>query len=198
MCYFDGATEPVNPGGAMGTGSLIKVNGEVIYSESKYYPPNPKNTNNCAEYIAFGLILRFLLDNKLDTEEVTIVGDSQLVIKQMTGEYAIKSGAYTKYAVRCKELLSAFSKKPVIYWIKRDQNSEADDLSKAKLFENNIEIKATSKDISILSFGKYAGKSIYELEDLSYLKWALSAVKMKNNVRSIIKRRVSQMEFEAR
>lgn len=197
-CYFDGSCEPTNPGGAMGSGSLIKVDGVIVYSESKFYAAHPKNTNNVAEYIGLGLILKYILDNGLDEKDVTIMGDSQLVIRQMTGEYSIKSGAYVKYALRCKELLAKFRSKPVLFWIKREQNSEADQLSKGNLHSNGIEIKTHSENKSEIYFGKYKGKLVDDVDDIDYLKWLLKSVRMKGQLRALIQSRINQLEFLGR
>ena len=197
-CYFDGCCEPKNPGGAMGVGMVVKVDGKAVYSESLFYPPAPTNTNNVSEYIGLGMILKYVLDNQLDDQDVTIMGDSQVAIKQMNGEYGINSGAYTKYAFRCKELIAKYRKRPVLFWIKREQNTEADNLSKQKLAENNIQVKTHSDDKSVLTFGKYSGKSVNEIEDMQYLEWVLKNVKVKGEVRKIIENRVSLFNYIAK
>lgn len=106
----------------------------------------------------------------------------------------MKGGEYVKYALRCTELLSQFKKKPTIFWIKRDQNGEADDLSKQHLQKNNIEVKTHSDDKTVFLFGKYSGKSVNDIDDLNYLKWALSAVKMKEPFRRLVQSRISKLE----
>lgn len=197
-CYFDGATEPKNPGGAMGTGSIVKVDGLAVYTDTMFYAPKPTNTNNTSEYIGLGLVLKYILDNNLDDQDVTIMGDSQVAIKQMNGEYAINSGEYVKYAYRCKELISKFRKKPVLFWIKREQNTEADELSKKALADNNIEVRTHSDDKTVLTFGKYSGKSVNEIEDIKYLEWLLKSVRMKGELRKIIEERISSFHFLAK
>jgi len=198
VCYFDGCCEPKNPGGAMGTGSIVKIDGTTVYAEHKFYPANPKNTNNVSEYISLGWVLKYIVDNKLDDQEVTIMGDSQVAIKQMIGEYAINSGAYTQYAYKCRDLIASFRRKPILFWIKREQNQEADDLSKKSLEENNITVATHSDDPTVLTFGKYSGKSVNDIEDMQYLNWALKNVKLKQKLRTIIEQRVSSFEYLAK
>jgi ribonuclease HI len=197
-CYFDGCTEPKNPGGSMGTGSIVKVDGQTVYAESLYYPAKPTNTNNSSEYIALGMVLKYILDNELDDQDITIMGDSQVAIKQMNGEYGINAGAYTKYAYRCKELVGKFRRRPVLFWISREQNTEADELSKKKLTENKVEIKTHSDDKTVLTFGKYSGKSVNDIEDMQYLEWALKNVRMKGQLRKLIENRISSFKHLAR
>jgi hypothetical protein len=126
------------------------------------------------------------------------MGDSQLVVNQMNGQWAIKEGAYTKYAQRCKELLRLFGKKPTINWIKREQNEEADNLSKGHLAKNNVTVATHSDDPTVIGFGKYSGKSVNEIEDVQYLQWAIKNVKMKPKFRTIVSERISHLEFLAK
>lgn len=198
VCYFDGATEPKNPGGSMGIGSIVKVNAETVYADSRFYEAKPTNTNNIAEYLGLGFVLKYILDNNLDSEEVTIMGDSQVAIKQMNGEYGINAGNYVKYALRCKELIASFKKKPVLFWIKREQNTEADELSKRALSDNGVQVATHSDDKTVLTFGKYSGKSVNDVDDLNYLKWVTKNVRMKLQLRSFIDKRISHLEYLAK
>jgi ribonuclease HI len=124
-CYFDGATEPINPGGKMGMGVYI-TNGSECFESNNFIDAKPTNTNNMAEYSAFIMILE-LMKRKVDCK-IEIFGDSMLVIKQMNGEWRIKHGAYRDYALKAKLLLDELKKKNnvIIAWIPREQNEKAD------------------------------------------------------------------------
>lgn len=139
-CFFDGATEPRNPGGAMGMGAIVFCESDVVYEHSSFVPQDFTNTNNIAEYLALELVIDFLLDNNVEDDDVLIQGDSQLVIKQMQGEWSIKQGAYTPHAERCWRKLALFSNRPKLKWIPRAENQRADDLSKRELLSHNIKI----------------------------------------------------------
>lgn len=196
-CYFDSCCEPKNPGGAMGVAAIVIVDGVDVLASSEYYPPHQNNTNNIAEYMGLQKILNFLLDNVLDGEDVSIMGDSQLAIRQMTGEYSIKSGAYVEIAKNCQALISCFSKKPKLIWIPREQNTRADDLSKSHLSKNGVEVATHSDAGNVFNFGKYKGKSVEDVTDLQYLKWFLGNVqKIKPKFREVINKRVSWLEFQ--
>lgn len=139
ICYFDGACEPCNPGGALGYGYIIfDDSGKELKSESFYEPAKKENTNNIAEYNALIKALEFLKENH-NKPVIYIRGDSMLVVKQMSGEWKMKNGAYIPYAKKCKELLSEFSNLN-IGWISRDNNTIADNLSKKELKKHNITI----------------------------------------------------------
>jgi len=102
------------------------TDGEKEHSDCSFVPANPKNTNNIAEYSAFMMILN-LLKSKVDSR-IEIFGDSMLVVKQMNGEWKMKSGAYMEYALMASIALSELKLKNevIINWIPREQNEKAD------------------------------------------------------------------------
>ncbi len=81
---FDGAAIP-NPG-EMGIGVVLIENSNIITSISKKLPD--KGTNNIAEYTA--LLTGILKALELGWKEVSIEGDSELVINQVNGTWSIK------------------------------------------------------------------------------------------------------------
>ena len=189
VCYFDGCCEPRNPGGNMGYGAIVEIDGEQVLGHSGFDEAAPTNTNNISEYKALEVVLDFLIDNDLTKEDITIKGDSQLAIRQMLGEYGMNSGGYVPYAQRCLLKISQLNKKPKLQWIPREQNEKADELSKGVL------IAKTGYNEDALQFGKYKGKLISEIEDIQYLKWALKEVKMQKGIQQKIQNRITQYEF---
>ena len=147
LCWFDGACEPSNPGGAMGTGSRIQINDKDVLRLSLFFPVSPQNSNNVAEYIAFEKVIDYLLDALIVDEHIHIYGDSKLVIMQMKGIWKIKHGLYVPYAVRCLEKLKHFKQGMIfLKWIPREQNGPADELSKAELIIHNVEFRIQPKE----------------------------------------------------
>ena len=134
--YFDGSCEPINPNGNMGIGALIYVNDKVEWTYSNtiklgQYGFN-ETSNNLAEYLAFQSILTQLIEMGLKDEPICIYGDSKLVVEQMNGRWKIKHGTYSSQAIEAKKLLSSFSNVK-IFWIPRERNQLADDLSKVNV-----------------------------------------------------------------
>ena len=83
-------------------------------------------TNNYAEYSALLSALRFAVFSRC--EELQIYADSELVVKQITGEYQVKNeGIRLLYnrAVRWIDLIPRFS----IHHVRRENNKEADKLA---------------------------------------------------------------------
>ena len=82
--YSDGGSRG-NPGHSA-YAIVVTENGKVIHEHSEYLGIN---TNNYAEYR--GLIAGIVKALELKAEEVEFIMDSELVIKQMNGEYKVKS-----------------------------------------------------------------------------------------------------------
>lgn len=133
-CYFDGACEPVNPGGNMGMGWIIvNTNTGHVRNRKRYKAKTSTNSNNVAEYLALYMLLKDLRDYR--DCNITIYGDSKLVISQINGEWKLGSGLHYNIAKRTAELyLEIVSKNKVnIMWIPRERNTGADILSKESL-----------------------------------------------------------------
>jgi len=82
--YSDGGSRG-NPGHSA-YAIVVTENGRIIYEHSEYLGIN---TNNYAEYR--GLIAGIVKALELGADDVGFVMDSELVIRQMNGEYKVKS-----------------------------------------------------------------------------------------------------------
>jgi ribonuclease HI len=58
--FFDGACEPVNPGGVASYGFIVLQDEKEIYRESKIVAEGPEASNNVAEYNGLLNALRWL------------------------------------------------------------------------------------------------------------------------------------------
>lgn len=85
--WIDGAARN-NPGPA-GAGVVIEKNGELLLARGFFLG---KKTNNQAEYYALLLSLFFLEQLTSPDDLIHIYSDSQLLVKQLTGEYKVKDG----------------------------------------------------------------------------------------------------------
>lgn len=124
--YTDGGAQP-NPGPA-GTGIVIlDESGAVIFeaSHSIGYA-----TNNQAEYQAVITGLQEAV--RLQAEHVQLRSDSELLVKQLKGEYRVKSPHLKPLFDRTRQLMRAFRSCHVVH-IPRGQNQAADALSRKAL-----------------------------------------------------------------
>lgn len=121
--WTDGASKG-NPGNAS-FGVLCKVDGKTAFEESHEIGVK---TNNAAEYSGLIFALSKLVSMKLDEEEVTVRMDSELVVKQINGEYKLRKKELTEYYLVAKNLISRFKKIRLVH-VMREDNASADRLS---------------------------------------------------------------------
>jgi len=152
--YFDGACEPINPGGTASYGYLIKKNGKVIAKRSEIIGSGKGMTNNIAEYT--GLIEVVKAISGLDTKgKLMIYGDSNIVCytvakkwgwnKKKTAWNPHRNAPHLKPLLEgALSLLKDFEYE--IKWVSREENQEADELSKEPLIKAGIIKAETSKE----------------------------------------------------
>ena len=150
--FFDGCCEPRNPGGTAGYGAFIVRGRERVWEHSGFVPPAPTTSNNIAEYLAINEVLDWFLQNEPKTPGF-IFGDSQLVICQLWGwpthgrrwkihgvDTGKRKGFYADAAVAARRKVARLPKLKG-FWIPREINSEADDLSKSHLRARGVEFR---------------------------------------------------------
>ncbi len=130
--YFDGLCQPVNPGGIACYAFVIRRDGRIIHSDYGIAaePFSKDATNNVAEYTALAKALEWLIANGLNNSgRVEVKSDSQLVVKQLSGEYKIKSQRIIPLYRQVLLLQSRFPDGVEIRWVPREENKEADSLT---------------------------------------------------------------------
>lgn len=109
-----------NPGPS-GTGVVIKdQKGQVLYAVGEYIGTA---TNNIAEYKA--LIRSLEQAHNLGATELQINMDSELIVKQMLGQYKIKEPTLKELAGQVFRLQNHFQKISFTH-VRREFNKEAD------------------------------------------------------------------------
>ena len=163
--WFDGACEPINPGGHGTWGIIIKQGKETIAHERGYIGEGEGITNNVAEYTALIEALEYTQE-ELDTDTLHIHGDSQLVIRQMTGQYNVNSQKLLPLWREAQSLANDIETVQ-FQWVPREQNEEADALSKreyeerayanrlARAQDENMTINPQDDDNTYRVKGKY-------------------------------------------
>ena len=89
-------------------------------------------TNNVAEYRA--LLLGIELAQELGASEVELVGDSELIVKQVKGEYRVKDATLRPLHAEVRAALGDFERWSIRH-VRREQNAEADRLVNETLDE---------------------------------------------------------------
>lgn len=124
LCYCDGSCHNNSYDKMMGVGVLV-VSSEDIGQEIFAYA-GKNGTNNKAEYLAVILALDKCAGKVVD---VGIHTDSQLVVRQITGEYRVNDPDL-KHLLSVVKILENNFNNVTYSWIPRDSNQDADRLSK--------------------------------------------------------------------
>ena len=115
-----------NPGPAA-IGVVIFKDGKVIKEISKAIG---EATNNIAEYTAVIYALQEALI--LKAKEVLVKTDSELMARQLNGQYAVKHANIKPLFEQVKHLCSGFKSVEVVH-VPREQNAQADGLARNAL-----------------------------------------------------------------
>jgi ribonuclease HI len=132
--YIDGGARG-NPGPA-GYGVRIEdADGELV---EELHGALGVATNNVAEYNGLLAALRWAVDH--GHRDVHIRSDSELLVKQMRGEYKVKHPGLQPLFVRARLLVMELGKVTFEH-VRREQNKEADRLSNVAMDEAESEGK---------------------------------------------------------
>lgn len=142
IIYSDGAARG-NPGPAGAGGQILSPMGNVLAEVSEYLG---ETTNNVAEYKA--LILTLEQVPQFRPREVEIRADSELMVRQLNGEYKVKNEGLKPLFNRAKQLLSQF-KRVTIKHVYRSDNKHADELANEAI-DNYIQDEREEKEIEEL------------------------------------------------
>ncbi len=121
--YVDGASLG-NPGPSGAGGVVFDSSGKELLSFSVFLG---SGTNNEAEYKA--LIIGLKKVSSLGFSKVVVRSDSQLLVRQLSGDYKVKARGLIPLFLEAKGLLRSFEEWGVEH-IPRDLNRRADALAK--------------------------------------------------------------------
>lgn len=140
IIFCDGLMEPHNPDG-YGCAAWVAFEGDVDGSRTLAELPPPiasqrgciarpgdRSTNNVAEYRSVRGALKWAVANAED-EEIEIRADSQLVVRQVSGDWACKADHLRPFRDDCRALLKLLPHARLV-WVSRKQNIPADELTR--------------------------------------------------------------------
>jgi len=125
--YVDGAADLHSK--TAGIGGVIYSNGEEAFT---FAEPLFDKTNNEAEYLS--MIKGVQASLEINMTSVNIYSDSELVVKQVKGEYKIKNNRLLVLNSELKTFLNQLDSWNVSH-VRRDKNTRADALSKKGMAE---------------------------------------------------------------
>jgi len=121
VVHVDGGARG-NPGPAAVAAVATAPGGEPLAERNEYIG---ETTNNVAEYRAVLLGLR--LARELDASEVEVINDSELVARQIGGQYKVKNAGLRPLFVEAMNVLRGFDRWSVRN-VPRASNARADEL----------------------------------------------------------------------
>ncbi|MEN6386739.1 MAG: phosphoribosylglycinamide formyltransferase [Phycisphaerales bacterium] len=124
--FTDGGSRG-NPGPAAGAFVLFDENKQQLCAEAKFIS---HATNNIAEYT--GLLTGLEKAFSLGARNVKIFSDSELMVKQINGEYKVKNEGLRELYEQCFHLLTKFKGWQMTH-VYREKNKHADKLVNAAL-----------------------------------------------------------------
>ena len=126
VAYSDGASRG-NPGPAAYGILIVAADGTELAAEGARIG---RATNNVAEYQ--GAIAVLEKAQEIGITEIELRLDSELVVKQLTGEYRVRHPALAPLKERVDELAGGFARFRVRH-VRREKNSETDRLANEAL-----------------------------------------------------------------
>jgi len=142
--YFDGGFDRASKQSGLGCAIYYEQNGKPYRLRKNAFSTELKS-NNEAEYAA--LYLGLMEVELLDAHHlpICIIGDSQVVINQLNGEWPALEKDLVSWADKIDAKLSELSLRPDYKLIARKENAEADRLATQAL--NGIDITGLSERI---------------------------------------------------
>jgi ribonuclease HI len=157
-----------NPGPAAYGVVMRDGRGEVVARLKKYIG---QNTNNVAEY--FGLIAALDYAQTHGIRALRVESDSELLVKQMRGQYKVKSEELKPLFERAKKMSQTLEMFRIEH-VYREQNREADALVNQALDETSRPGAAASnaakqppKDSSMRFFARYKDGALHPEDALN-------------------------------
>lgn len=126
--YFDGGFQKETNQAGLGAVIFFKQ-GKKKYRIRANEQFDEMETNNEAEYAAFYYALTILEDLGVHHLSCEFKGDSQVVLKQLEGEWPCYEEILNKWLDRIEEKITALGLKPKYTAIARKDNKEADKLA---------------------------------------------------------------------
>ena len=158
-----------NPGPASYGVVIRDPRGEIVARLKKYIG---RTTNNVAEY--YGLIAALDYAESQSIQALRIESDSELLVKQMRGQYKVKSPDLKPLYERAKKMSQAIAAFRIEH-VYREQNKEADALANEAMDEANGKSPASAasseasapRRAAIKVRARFRSGILYPLEDIN-------------------------------
>ena len=128
IVYTDGGARG-NPGPSAAGGVIVRADGVLVAKISEYLGIA---TNNVAEYSGLIAALEYAAQHRL--KALKVLSDSELLVRQINGEYKVKAPALQELYARARKLIRELNWFAIEH-IRREGNKEADRLANLAMDE---------------------------------------------------------------
>jgi formyltetrahydrofolate-dependent phosphoribosylglycinamide formyltransferase len=164
--FTDGGSRG-NPGPAAGAFVLFDENNRQIGGKAVFIP---HATNNVAEYT--GLLTGLEEAFSLGAKAVKVFSDSELMVKQINGEYKVKNDALRDLFTECFDWLTKFKSWQITH-VRREKNTHADKLVNKALDAGcdveekpKVKIDTTSKHLRLGILISGSGRTMINFHEM--------------------------------
>ena len=132
IVYFDGGFNREQKLSGLGAVIYFKQNSKSyrmrVNQQAEYL-----TSNNEAEYAALYFAVEQLEELGVHHQSIEIFGDSQVVINELNGEWAVVDSVFSKWADKIEQKLGKLGVKATYTYVERANNAEADQLANQAL-----------------------------------------------------------------
>lgn len=141
MIFGDASIEPFNPDGILAWAFVAKLNGKIVHQNVHISGWGKGTTNNIGEYQAvLGALLWLCSLPEKDRKPAVIHSDSELIVNQCKGSWGCRSENLIPLLDLVKRAKKRYRKTIFFKWIPREQNGEADALSRSLYTEEALAV----------------------------------------------------------
>ncbi len=147
ILHADGAYRG-KKGGVASYGYLVEKDSKTIQKDYGVLLED-RVTNNYAEYTAIIKSLEWIKRSNLQFDKLMIRSDSQLVVKQVNGEWSVRSANLRDLYKEIKDLIAHFESKGKLVdlaHVGREHNQEADELSQLAIEDHFLASNLKGKE----------------------------------------------------
>lgn len=132
-----------DPGGNAAFGSIVRVDGKVVYSNSGYCGDGPNMSPHLAAYYGALDVLTQALKHH---GTISLQGNDRMVVMQLGPDltfgdkrYKAKEGLYLPYYRKAIRLVDRHRDRIIFHWVPWKQNLQCNELAKSALSERHVE-----------------------------------------------------------
>lgn len=141
MIHCDASIEPFNPSGILAWAFIAKLKGKIVHQDVHISGWGEGTTNNIGEYQAVLGALYWLISlPDSERKPVVIHSDSQLIVNQCKGSWGCRDEKLVPLLDLVNKAKKKYRKTIWFRWIPREENTEADALSRSLYTDRALEI----------------------------------------------------------